>query len=589
MSHGPQTGAPRWAVVAICAALVVGTLAVFLRTVAHEFVEYDDSQYVYENPMVTHGLSGPGIVEAFTAGHAGNWHPLTWLSHMLDWQLFGPWAGGHHLTSVLLHAAVAVLLFLVLLQSGRHTPCAVGDLRHAACAYYNAAAFWPSAVVAALFAIHPLRVESVAWVAERKDLLSGLFFLLTLAAYIHYARRPFSWGRYLAVLLLFALGLMSKPMLVTLPAVLLLLDYWPLARLGWTTRVWVEKIPLALLSMASCIVTFLVQREAEAVNTHFLLSTRVANALVAYVTYIGQIFYPVDLAVFYPYTPGGLPAWKVLGAIAVLSGISAAALLLRRKAPYLLVGWLWYLGMLVPVIGLLQVGSQSMADRYTYLPQIGLYLAMVWGAADLCRLRPWGRWVGGIGAAGAIVMLMALAVRQTSYWRDGQSLWTHALNVTPPNHIAYYNMGMVLQRQRQLDAAIDYYQQSLALLPTYALAHNNLGLALYEQRRMDEALEHFRQALASNPRSAEAHNNLANLLSIKGQRAEAIEEYAQAISLNPQYVDGHCNLGDELRSQGRPAEALEHYQQALTLAIQQNRAGLIEALQKRIASCQPER
>ena len=592
MNDGPQNSARRWAVAAVCAALAAGTLAVFGRTVGHDFVEYDDSQYVYDNPMVTHGLSGEGIVDAFTAGHAGNWHPLAWLSHMLDWQLFGRWAGGHHLTSVLLHAATAVLLFLVLLQLTTGTGPVAVDLspqrEPAADRGVSRLRFGLQrcAIVAALFAIHPLRVESVAWVAERKDVLSGLFFMLTLAAYIRYARQPFSLGRYLAVLLLFALGLMSKPMLVTLPAVLLLLDYWPLARLGWTTRVWAEKIPLAVLSTASCMVTFLIQREASALNTHFLLSTRVANSLVAYVTYLGQIFYPVDLAVFYPYTPGGLPAWKVLGAILVLGGISAAAIVLRRKAPYLLVGWLWYLGMLLPVIGLIQVGSQSMADRYTYLPQIGLYWAIVWGAADLCRLWSVGRWVGGVGAVGAIAILMGLAVEQTSYWRDSQTLWTHALRVTPPNNIAYYNMGMVLHHQKQLDAAIAYYQRALAILPTYALAHNNLGYALYEQGRIDEAIDHFRQALASNPRSAETHNNLANLLSIKGRGAEALEQYAVALAVNPQYVEGHCNLGDELRSQGRSAEALDHYRQALALAIQQKRASLVEELRTKIAGCQ---
>ena len=351
---------------------------VFGQTVRHEFINCDDDQYVYENPQVARGFTAQGIVWAFTHFHSANWHPLTWLSHMLDCQLYGlNHPGGHHLTNVLLHAASAILLFLVLRQM-------TGDL-------------WPSAFVAALFAIHPLHVESVAWVAERKDVLSGLFFMLTLAAYVGYARRPFSLLRYLLVTVLFALGLMAKPMLVTLPFVLLLLDYWPLGRIGAAVpqspqqarlprqsslalrRVLLEKLPWLVLTAASCVVTRFAQQTALVSTERLPLPSRIANALVSYVAYLGQFFYPVGLAVLYPYPQSTLPIWKIVGALLLLVGISLAVLACRRKCPYLLVGWLWYLGMLVPVIGLVQVGDQSMADRYTYLTQIGLYIALAWG------------------------------------------------------------------------------------------------------------------------------------------------------------------------------------------------------------------
>ena len=376
--------AGRTSLLAVCGLLLLAVIAVFGQTASHDFVNFDDNDYVYENRHVRGGLTGEGTAWAITAYHAGNWHPLTWLSHMLDCQLYGLKPGGHHLTNVLLHAAAAVLLFLALRRM--------------------TGALWPSAWVAAVFAIHPLRVESVAWVAERKDVLSGLFFMLTLWFYARYAERPASWGRYLLVVASFALGLTAKPMLVTLPFVLLLLDYWPLGRLRSHLRLRTGSSPPPLdrredpLVGSGCgFVPGNARRPAQdhaVAWSNWPFPGRVANAAVAYVAYLGKMFYPAGLAVLYPLPKGPPPAWEVVAAVAVLLAISTAVFVARRKCPYLLFGWLWYLGTLVPVIGLVQVGNQAMADRYTYLTQIGLYAAIAWGAAHWPALGPIvvGRW-----------------------------------------------------------------------------------------------------------------------------------------------------------------------------------------------------
>ena len=500
-TRSPANARDGVAVWAVCALLLLAVALVFGQTVGHEFVNYDDDDYIYENSQVTRGLTSEGVGWAFTRSHSGNWHPLTWMSHMLDCECYGLRPGGHHLSNVLLHAATAILLFLALRQmTGR---------------------LWPSALVAVVFAVHPLRVESVAWVTERKDLLSGLFFMLTLAAYARYAGRPFSPARYLAVVVLFALGLMAKPMLVTLPFVLLLLDYWPLDRFDGSPRrglrLIVEKIPLLLLAMASCMVTLQVQSMAFAEGRATPFSLRIANALLAYVTYLGQIFWPAGLSVLYPYPTQSLPMWKVAGASLVLAAITSSAMAGWRKRPYLLVGWLWYLGMLVPVIGLVQVGTQAMADRYTYLAQIGPYLVLVWGSESMCRGWTWRRWMCGAASALIVAGLIACAWRQATYWRNSETLWTHTLAHTAENF----------------------------------LAHNNFGVDLARQGRLDEAMAQYRSALEINPGYPEANVNLAGLLSRRGKDQEAIAYYERALRNVRERVEIHFTLGTVLRRQGR--------------------------------------
>jgi protein O-mannosyl-transferase len=554
-----------YVVLAVCGLLLLAVGLVFGQTVRHEFVSCDDQEYVCANPHVTDGLTVPGVVWAFTTGHASNWHPLTWLSHMLDCQLYGLHAGGHHLTNVLLHAVNAVLLFLVFWRM-------TGDL-------------WPSAFVAALFAIHPLHVESVAWVAERKDLLSGLFFLLTLAAYVGYVRHPFSLARYTAVVVFFALGLMAKPMLVTLPFVLLLLDYWPLGRWpgscaatpGSTVqpppqrRYWfpwrllVEKIPLLLLTAASCVVTPLVQNVAVILLDALPVSWRIANALVAYIAYVGQLFYPVGLAAYYPHPGRDLPIWEVVGALVLLTGISAGALAWRRSFPYLFVGWLWYLGMLVPVIGLVQVGTQAMADRYTYLTQIGLYVAMAWGTAQLCRSWPYRGRLCGIAAALVLAGLMGCAWQQTRYWHDSETLWTHALACTSRNLVAEANLGLALADRGQIDEAIAHYRKALEIQPVYVDAHNNLGAALAGRGQIDEAIVHFQKAIEINPDYVDAHNNLGAALADRGQIDEAMAHYQKALDIKPGNAKAHYNLSLSLADRGKIDEAIAHCQKALEI------------------------
>ena len=524
-------------------------------------MNFDDNVYVYKNLQVQKGLTWPGVVWAFTQFHALNWHPLTWLSHMLDYECYGLWPGGHHLTSVLLHAATVVLLFLVLWQM--------------------TARRWPSALVAVLFAIHPLHVESVAWVAERKDVLSGLFFVLTLAAYLGYIRRPFSLRRYLLVVLCFVLGLLAKPMLVTLPFVLWLLDYWPLRRwnpLGhwerangcpfvpaFPPRVLLEKIPLLLLAAASCVATTLAQTAAIMPLERIPWSVRAGNALVSYVAYLGQYFWPADLAVYYPYPQGGPSWWAVAGALLLLLGISAAAVLTRRRHPYFLMGWLWFLGMLVPVIGLVQVGTQARADRYMYLPLIGPALAVAWATYEFVGDSFGRRWLCGAAWLLVLVALLDRATEQTSTWRDDETLWTHTFNATAGNALAHYNLALALAECGQLDDAADQYRQALDIKPDYAEAHLNLGNDLLTRRRLDEAIAHYQRALAINADYAQAHNNLSSALMDRGHVAAAIEHYRQALKINPDYTGAHVNLGIALASCGHVDAAIAHYQRAVEI------------------------
>jgi tetratricopeptide (TPR) repeat protein len=639
----------RWTVPGICIFLAAIIWVVFGQTLGHGFVNFDDWAYVYDNPEVARGLTLKGIVWAFTHVHSHNWHPLTWISHMLDCQFYGLNPGGHHLTNILFHTATAILLFLVLRRM--------------------TGALWRSAFVAAVFAIHPLRVESVAWVAERKDVLSGLFFMLTIGTYVRYvqkqsrvegresntpaaraldplARRSEAkmarlWTLdYCLVLLFFALGLMCKPMLVTLPFVLLLLDYWPLGRIsefgvrsselknapqltgatkqseGGSTpwrdeakrrrlnHLLYEKLPLFGLAAASSAVTIFAQTEAMQSFRQISFPLRVGNALTSCVAYLGQMFWPSGLALPYPFVTRDVGISEVLSLI-LLAGISTGVFILRRR-PYLLTGWLWYLIMLGPVIGIIQVGVQARADRYTYLPQIGLYLLLTWAVADLCAGWRHRRVVLGGCATVILVALIFCARNQVSYWRNSESLWAHTLACTSDNYIAHdslgdallqkgnvdeaivhfqkavainpdyaeacYNLGNALLQKGSVDEAMVHFQKAVEIDPGYAKAHNNLGITLLQKGSVDEAIVHFQKALEIEPDHAEAHYNLGNILLQKGSVDEAIVHYQKALGIKPDYTEAHNNLGSALNSQERFNEAIIHYQKALEI-----KPGYVEA------------
>ena len=543
----------------VCLALIAANLIVYASLQHHGFVNFDDGDYVGENPMVARGLTWHGVSWAFTTGYASNWHPLTWLSHMLDVQLYGLNPGPHHLTNLLFHIANTLLLFGLL----HRTTGALGR----------------SAFVAGLFAVHPLHVESVTWVAERKDVLSTLFAMLTLWAYVAFTRRP-SLHRYLAVFLLFALGLMAKPMLVTLPFVMLLLDFWPLGRLAPALpasrpapsrgrAIWVlvrEKVPLLALTVVSSIVTFVVQRRGGSVMSldAIPLGVRAANALVSYVAYTGKMLWPARLAVFYPYVRP-LPGWWVAGASLGLLAVSVAVLWLGPRHPYLPVGWFWYVGTLVPVIGLVQVGSQPIADRYTYVPLIGLFIVVAWGVSDLAIRRPLGRVALPI-AAGVVLLACAITARaQLQNWESSKALWEHALAVTTGNNVARNNLGNVLAKQGEFDDAIVQYSAALRIKPDYAFAHNNLGRVLANQGRISEAIEHYSAALRIEPDYADAHNNLGIVLAGQGKLDEAIAHYSRALRAKPDFADAHNNLGIALAKAGRADEAIHEFLEAVRI------------------------
>jgi tetratricopeptide (TPR) repeat protein len=530
-------------VAVLCFVLAAITFAVFGQTLTHTFIDFDDNEYVYDNPVVARGLSLKGMVWAFTTIHAFNWHPLTWLSHMLDCQLYGLHPGGHHLTNVLLHIATVIALFLVLRQM--------------------TGALWRSAFVAAVFAIHPLRVESVAWVAERKDVLSGLFFMLTIGAYVRYARLPWSAARYGLVMLLFAMGLMCKPMLVTLPLVLLLLDYWPLQRVESRklSGLALEKLPLLALAAASCGVSLLAQCGAVHSGGAYSLPSRLGNALVTCMVYLVQMVYPAGLAVFYPYPHNGLPPWEVALAGTLLAGLSVVAWKQRRTHPWLLMGWVWYLVMLLPVVGLIQVGQQAHADRYTYLPQIGIYVAVTWLVAQW-RIS---RVAGGSLMAGVSAVLMLCAWQQTAYWKDNETLWTHTLACTTRNEVAHYGLGSAFLHKERLDEAIAHYQKALAINPDYPNAKNDLGTALLKKGRADEAIACYQQALQIEPDYVKARNNLGNALLQEGRMEEAITQYQEVLQIKPDFAEACYNLGSILLQMGKADDALTHFQRALQI------------------------
>jgi protein O-mannosyl-transferase len=550
---------------AICAALIAITWAVFGQTVGHEFVNFDDPIYVSENDHVRAGLSWQGVAWAFTHVHSHNWHPLTTISHMLDCQLFGLKPGAHHFVNVLLHSATAALLFFLLAQF-RGSPSSPQD--EAVRLADRTGAIGSSAFVAAVFAIHPLHVESVAWISERKDVLSGLFFVLTLLAYFYYTRKP-NIGRYLSVSILFACGLMSKPMLVTFPVVLLLLDYWPLKRLSGSSarRVLIEKIPLVILSIASAVGTLVAQNEGIGlVRLEVLpLTWRITNALVACLVYIWQMIWPANLVLAYHH-PGKLPLWQVAGAAALLVAVTLGVFALRKRSPYLVVGWLWYLVMLVPVLGLIQVGGQAHADRYTYLPQIGLSLAATWGVVDLARF--W-RYHGAILGAAAAIIISALALRaagQVWYWHDSERLWRHALTVTTENDVAHLGLGQLLLDQKRLDDAITELQIVVARHPNDVDARLKLANALSEKKgRMNDAIAQYEAAAKIGAPDPEVETTLANLLLEQGRMEEAIRYYRDVVRLEPSSALAHYNLAVGLHRDRRLSEAILHYKAALQI------------------------
>lgn len=513
---------PPWLTIGICLFLAALTWLVFGQTLRHDFINYDDPRYVYENTKITSGVSLSGIAWAFTHIHSMNWHPLTTISHMLDCQVYGLKPGGHHFTNVLLHIVAAILLFLALQEM--------------------TGTFWNSAFVAAVFAIHPLRVESVAWIAERKDVLSGVFFMLTLLAYVHYVRLP-SIGRYLVVVFALACGLMSKPMLVTLPFVLLLVDHWPLDRISG--RFWkrvAEKIPLLALSAVSSIGTLVAQKGAVGWTEELPILERINNAIISYVLYIWQMVWPANLAVFYPHPENRLLPWEIISSLLLLVCVTAIAIALRKQRPYLITGWLWYLGMLVPVIGLVQVGWQGRADRYTYLPQIGLYIAITWTVADLTAFWRRQRTILSTAAILTIGVLTWRAWAQTWYWRDSETLFKHALAVTTNNDVAENNLGIVYLRQGNVDEAISLLQAAVDLRPDNSPAHENLAKALLQKGKVADALIHYQKLLELQPDNIEVHNIVGTALIQQRRIREGVEEWEKVLAIQPDNGNAMSNL-----------------------------------------------
>lgn len=537
------------------------TLFVYLPVRHFAFVNWDDPSYLTDNAQVQAGLSWPNVLWALTTTHSPYWHPLTWLSHMLDVTLFGMDPGAHHVTSLVLHALNTVLVFLVL----RRMTGAAG----------------PSAFVAAIFGVHPLHVESVAWLAERKDVLSTCFLLLTIGAYLRYVDRPTA-PRYALIIACYALALMSKPMVVTLPLVLLLLDAWPLARFRSESagRLVTEKLPLFAMAAATAVATVIVQRRVGAVAalSALPLRPRLANAIVSGVEYVWKAIWPAHLAPFYPLQLH--PAWMVVAAGIMLVAATLLAWRARTRYPFIFVGWSWYLATIAPVTGLIQAGQQGIADRFMYVPLVGLSIIVAWSAA---RVRaPAIRW----SAAAAVVLALAVAARaQVWSWSDSTALWEHAISVTFPNSVSYEKLGDALRERGDLDDAQGRYQTALQLTQAgdvgeRAIILNSLGLTLIDRGKLDEASRAFIEAVRLNPAFAEAQTNAANTLAGEGQYAEAIQRYRAALELAPTMTDAHVGLAAALVSFGKPADAVPHYRQALAAdpSLAQAHSGLGGAL-----------
>ncbi len=545
-------------VILVGVALAVMTLSVYWQAGDHEFLNFDDNIYVTENSHVARGLTGENITWAFTSFQASNWHPITWLSHMMDVELYGMEPRGHHLTSVVLHTVSVILLFPLL--------------------FMLTGALWQSAFVAALFALHPLHVESVAWVAERKDVLSAFFFFLTLLFYAAYVKKR-QTVPYLLSLFSFALGLMSKPMLVTVPAVLLLLDFWPLDRLGLKREekgegcpgsalvpLLLEKVPFIFLSLCSSAVTIYAQQKGGAVKELAAapLALRIENAVTAYAAYIVKTLWPRHFSIFYPF-PSSIPLWQVVCSAVALLLVSAAFILGARRRPYLAVGWSWFLVTLLPVIGLIQVGNQSMANRYTYLPIIGLFIMAAWGVPDLLRNLPYRKEALALMAGVVIIASVALTWRQLGFWRDNVSLYRHAIKVTTGNYLAHFNLGVALDNEGDLNGAIAEFRDAIKTNPKLVEAYADLGEALTSEGNLDGAITEYHDALAINPDFFVAHCNLGVVLARKGDLDGAIEEYRKALRLNPNSLETHLWLGNALALKGNLDGAIKEFREDLAI------------------------
>lgn len=533
-------------VAAIAGAIVAATALVYLSAGSFDYVTWDDPLYVTLNPRVLGGLSARAIAWAFTTAHDPYWHPLTWISHMVDVQIFGPGPAGPHVVNVVLHAVNALLVFTLFARITQR--------------------LWSSGCVAMLFAVHPQHVESVAWIAERKDLLCAMFGLLAMLAYVRYTRRPTLW-RYCIVAALFAAGLMAKPMLVTLPIMLLLLDRWPLNRPEPLRSRIVEKLPLVALSLASAVVTIAIQRRVGAtpgLDAH-PLGVRVANAVVAYGMYLLKTIWPTDLAALYPLPPGGPSIAAVAIAAAALAGISWLVIRFSKSSPYLPFGWWWFVLTLLPVIGLVQAGEQSRADRFTYLPLIGIFVVVAWGMADVAARWRIGRQL--VWMAATVVFLAAglVARAQAEYWRTSLTLWQRVVDVTPTSYLGHDNLGTALAQAGRDEQAAAHFRESIRLRPDFADPYNNLGLALARRGNAREAEAAYRRAVVLKPDFAEAHNNLANLLVQTGNLAEALTQFDQAVALAPDDASSRSNYGNALAGAGRFDDAGAQYEAALRL------------------------
>ncbi len=544
-------------IILVIVLLVTAVIGLYGQVASHDFINFDDPEYVYANPYVQRGLSLAGIAWAFTTTHAANWHPVTWLSHMLVVQFFALNPAAHHFANILLHAANTALLLLLL--------------------SFLTGSLWRSAVVAALFALHPLHVESVAWVAELKDVLSTFFGLFTIYFYVWYLKQP-NRRRYAFMLISFALGIMAKPMLVTLPVLLLLLDYWPLGRLGTIQsdvmaadkrpfRLLVrEKIPLFILVAVSCVMTIYAQQKGNAIRSlaDSSLSARTGNALLTYLEYLGKTFWPHDLAVLYPFS-AEMPLWKPVVASTMLAAITLLVILCRKQHPYLIVGWFWYICTLVPVIGIVRVGQQAMADRYTYLPLIGIFIILVFGAD---KITSGWRFRRIVLLSVTVVMLSLCALttwRQLSYWQNSTTLYEHTLAVTRDNYTIHNNIGFALDSEGKLDEALLHYNETIRIAPWYSKAHLNRGVTLRKKGLLDEAMVSVREAIKLNPDFAAAYIELGLSLLLKRLPDEAINNFQVALKLDPELADGYYNMGLAYTDLGKSQEAIEQFTKALLL------------------------